>query len=163
MIQEQNNKRQRNESQQIQIIDDFIRQLLNDPIDEEEDDECDPNVLDQPVRVYEDNPRFINGVKQTQKPTEMKSASRPPMISEEERKTNKQYLCLQVYNIDGTTSRIIISGTAEVFHIKANQISKWLKNGINKGGMQVSKKENQRVVEVKISKKFLLARNKKRK
>ena len=165
MVQEKNSKQNSNEIRltQAQIIDDYIRQLLDEPIDEEEDDEYDPNILDQPVRVYEDNPRFINGIKQTKKPTELKSASRPPMVSEEERKANKEYLCLKVYNIDGTTSRIIIPGTAEVFYIKASELKMWLKNGMDDGGMHVGKNEAQSIFEVKVSKKFLLARNKKRK
>jgi len=162
-VQEQNNKHNEGRLTQAQIIEDFIRRLLDDPIDEEEDDEYDPNVLD-PAIVFQEDTKFINGVKKMPSASRpMKSASRPPMVSEEERKANKEYLCLKVCNIDGTTSRIIIPGTAEVFHIKASELKKWLKNGMEDGGMQVAKNETKRMIEVKVSKKFLLSRNKKRK
>jgi len=161
-VQKQNNKHNEGRLTQAQIIEDFIRRLLDDPIDEEEEDEYDPNVLD-PAIVFQEDTKFINGIKKMPNAyKELKSASRPPMVSED-KKANKEYLCLKVYNIDGTTSRIIIPGTAEVFHINANQISKWLKNGIDKGGMRVEKNEVKKMYEVKISKKFLLTRNKKKK
>jgi len=161
-VQEQNNKHNEGRLTQAQIIEDFIRRLLDDPIDEEEEDEYDPNVLD-PAIVFQEDTKFINGIKKMPNAyKELKSASRPPMVSED-KKANKEYLCLKVYNIDGTTSRIIIPGTAEIFHIKASELKKWLKNGMDNGGMHVGNNEAQRIVEVKVSKKFLLSRNKKRK
>jgi len=155
---EQENNKQHNDiirPTKAQIIDYYIMQLLDEPV--EEDDEYDPNILDQPMRVYEDNPRFINGIKQTKKPTELKSASRPPMVSEVEGVAyTTDQVCFQVYNIHGKFASVTIPRIPRIFHVKTDELKRWLRNGIDKGEIKVSKDKSWKTIDVKIDWRSLL-------
>jgi len=160
MVQEENKKQQYNESRQAQVIEDFIRQLLDDPIDEEEEDEYDPNVLD-PAIVFQEDTKFINGVKKMPSASRpMKSASMPPMVSEVEIMTsNKEHVYFQIYYTDKDLVCIVIPGIAGEYYISTNMLQIWLDRGIDKGEVHILKGNNQKMVEVTVGEKFLSARS----
>ena len=163
-VQEQNNKHNEGRLTQAQIIEDFIRRLLDDPIDEEEEDEYDPNVLD-PAIVFQEDTKFINGVKKMPSASRpMKSASLPPMISEVEIMTdiaNCEFS--KLYDTKKEYIRVIIPGMSGDYFIKADKLKRWLDHFIEKGRIQLTENGNGLMVEMKVGREKLLANCVKRK
>ena len=118
-----------------------------------------------PAIIFNEDTKFINGVKKMPPASRpMKSASRPPMVSEVEIMTDINNCGFsQFYDTKKEYIRVIIPGMTGDYFIKADKLKRWLDHFIEKGRIQLTENGKGLIVEMKIGRDRLLANCIKRK